>query len=57
MATTITNAVLTVSINENINLNGSQQGSSNTFSISGINEISKRITFWPYVAVDTSANR
>ena len=43
MATTITNAVLTVNINENISLNGSQQGSSNTFSISGINEISKRI--------------
>ena len=43
MATTITNAVLTVNVNENISLNGSQQGSSNTFSISGINEVSKRI--------------
>ena len=43
MATTITNAVLTVNISENISLNGSQQGSSNTFSISGINEVSKRI--------------
>mgnify|MGYP003640091234 CR=1 FL=1 len=43
MATTITNAVLTVNISENISLNGSQQGSSNTFAIPAINEIFKRI--------------
>lgn len=43
MATTITNASLTVSITENVKLNGVQHGGSNVKVISGINEISKRI--------------
>jgi len=43
MATTITNAALTVSITENVKLNGVQQGGTNTFTIAAINEISKRI--------------
>jgi len=43
MASTITAAALTVSISESLTLNGVQQGGSNTFTISSINEISKRI--------------
>ena len=43
MASTITAAKLTVTISETINLNGSQQGASNSLEISSINEISKRI--------------
>ena len=43
MATTITNADLTVKILEKISLNGKNQGSTNTTTFSDINEISKRI--------------
>ena len=43
MASTITAATLTVTINESISLNGSQQGSTNTVNIASIAEISKRI--------------
>ena len=43
MATTISPAVLTVSVTETITLNGSQQGATNTHTFSGINEIQKRI--------------
>ena len=43
MATTITAATLTVTVAEDITLNGAQQGASNTKTISSINEISKRI--------------
>ena len=43
MASTITNATLTVIVTESIDLNGVQQGSSNVLSISNINEISSRI--------------
>ena len=43
MTTTITNASLKVTFTENITLNGQQHGSTNTVSISGINEIYKRI--------------
>ena len=43
MATTIKSSTLTVSIVEDIFLNGSQQGSKNTLSISGIKDIFKRI--------------
>ena len=43
MATTISPAVLTVSVSETITLNGSQQGATNTHTFSGINEIQKRI--------------
>jgi len=47
MATTITNATLTVTLTESISLNGSEQGASNTLTISNIDEISKRIVTVP----------
>ena len=43
MASTITAAALTVTITESIELNGKDQGGTNTLSIGSINEISKRI--------------
>ena len=43
MARTITAAALTVTITESIELNGKDQGGTNTLSIASINEISKRI--------------
>tara|TARA_R110000851_G_scaffold62496_5_gene143310 strand:- start:248 stop:727 length:480 start_codon:yes stop_codon:yes gene_type:complete len=43
MASTITAGTLNVTLTERIVLNGRDQGSTNTLSISGINEISKRI--------------
>ena len=43
MTTTISNATLTVTITEAVTLNGYDQGSSNSFSITGVNEVVKRI--------------
>ena len=43
MATTITNATLTVTHTESISLNGAQQGGTNTKTFADINEIYKRI--------------
>ena len=43
MATTITNATLTVTLTESVSLNGSDQGATNTLSISSVNEVFKRI--------------
>ena len=43
MATTVTSATLTVTVSEDITLNGIQQGASNTKTFASINEISKRI--------------
>ena len=43
MATSITSATLKVTLTERIELNGRDQGATNTLSISSINEISKRI--------------
>ena len=43
MASTITAATMTVTLTESITLNGKEQGSANTKTISSINEISKRI--------------
>ena len=43
MASTISSATMKVTIAEQINLNGSEQGCRNTLSISGISEIAKRI--------------
>ena len=43
MASTISNSTLTVTISENLILNGTNQGSTKKMTISGINEISKRI--------------
>ena len=47
MATTITNATLTVTLTESISLNGSEQVASNTLTIADIDEISKRIVTIP----------
>jgi hypothetical protein len=47
MATTITNATLTVTITESVTLNGSQQGGTNTLSIAAIDEVFKRIVTCP----------
>ena len=53
MASTISNAALTVTISENITLNGSQQGATNTFTTdTTINEISKRIVSVPTAKVE-----
>ena len=43
MASTVSSATLKVTIKEEIELNGQQQGGTNTLSISNVNEISKRI--------------
>ena len=43
MASTITPATLTVTVTENINLNGQAQGGTNSFTVASINEIFKRI--------------
>tara|TARA_R100000458_G_C8177985_1_gene176069 strand:- start:257 stop:736 length:480 start_codon:yes stop_codon:yes gene_type:complete len=43
MASTISASTLTVTISENITLNGTQQGATNTATITGIGEIQKRI--------------
>ena len=43
MASTISSATLTVTLTESVTLNGSNQGSTNTVTISSINEIYKRI--------------
>ena len=55
MATTINNATLTVTITEDISLNNSQQGGSNSFSIASVNEVSKRILTIPASADTTIA--
>ncbi len=47
MTTTIANATLTVTLTESINLNGKNQGATNTLSLSDIDEISKRIITVP----------
>ena len=47
MATTITNATMTVTITESVTLNGQQQGGTNTLSISAIDEVFKRIVTCP----------
>jgi hypothetical protein len=56
MASTITASTLTVTLTESINLNGQNQGASNSFSIAGINEIYKRILTCP-TGVDTTVFR
>ena len=43
MATTLTNANLTVTLSESVLLNGIEQGSTSTKTYSGINEVYKRI--------------
>jgi len=55
MATTITNAVLTVTITESVTLNSYDQGSSNVLTIAAVNEIYKRIVTCPASADTTIA--
>ena len=43
MATTLTNATLTVRVIEDVELNGKKSGNTNTHKITGINEVSDRI--------------
>ena len=43
MATTISNATLTVTLTETVSLNGSAQGSTNSFTIAAVDEVFKRI--------------
>ena len=47
MATTIKAATLTVKLTEQISLNGTEQGSTNTLTIASVNEVSKRIVSVP----------
>jgi hypothetical protein len=47
MATTIDDATLTVTINEDVKLNGYQVGSKTTQTIEGINEASRRVMTIP----------
>ena len=47
MASTVTTATMTVTVSESITLNGKNQGSTNTLSIPGIANISKRIVNVP----------
>ena len=47
MASTITSAVLTVSVSESITLNGKEQGSINAYTVAAINEVFKRIITVP----------
>jgi len=56
MATTIKNATLKITIEEEITLNGSRQGAKNTLRISDINEVYKRILTCP-ANVDTTVFR
>ena len=56
MATTIKNATLTVTIKEEITLNGSRQDSENVLRVSDINEIYKRIVSCPANAETTVAH-
>ena len=55
MATTITASTLTVTLTEAISLNGYDQGSSNTLSISSINEVHKRILTVPTSEIEVVA--
>ena len=47
MATTIDDATLTVTVNEDVKLNGHQVGSKITQTIEGINEASRRVMTIP----------
>ena len=55
MASTITNATLTVTVTEKLTLNGRDHGSKKEISISGINEVSKRIMSIPTTGIQVYA--
>ena len=47
MATTITNATMTVTITESVSLNGTDQGGTNSFTVANVDEVYKRILTCP----------
>jgi len=55
MASTLSNATLNVTLTESIVLNGAEHGSKKKMSISGVNEISKRIMTVPTTGVQVYA--
>ena len=55
MTSTITAATMTVTITESINLNGMNQGATNTLSLASIAEVSKRIVNVPASEVEIVA--
>ena len=55
MATTITNATLTVTLAESVTLNGKAYGNSNTLTIADINEVDGRIMTIPTSEVNILA--
>ena len=52
MTSTLTAATMTVTVTESINLNGTNQGATNTLSLASIAEISKRIVNVPASEVE-----
>ena len=55
MTPTISNATMTVTLTESVSLNGSQQGATNTLSVSNIDEVYKRIVTVPNSEVEILA--
>ena len=55
MTTTISKATMTVTLTESVSLNGSQQGATNTLSVSNIDEVYKRIVTVPNSEVEILA--
>tara|TARA_R110002020_G_scaffold128880_2_gene288766 strand:+ start:132 stop:599 length:468 start_codon:yes stop_codon:yes gene_type:complete len=55
MTSTLTAATMTVTVTESINLNGANQGATNTLSLASIAEISKRIVNVPASEVEVVA--
>ena len=55
MATTISNATLSVTITEKLTLNGTDHGSTKKISIADINEVSKRILTVPTTGIQVYA--
>lgn len=55
MSSTISNASLTVTVSEKLTLNGTEHGSTKKMTISGINEVSKRIMTAPTTGVQVYA--
>ena len=55
MTSTLTAATMTVTVTESINLNGQNQGATNTLSLASIAEVSKRIVNVPASEVEVVA--
>ena len=56
MASTITASTMTVTVSESITLNGANQGSTNTLSLAGVDEVFKRIITCPANSETTLAH-